>query len=227
MKDKIVLIIDDGHGINTPGKRSPLFQEAVTISKRTYYKGDFVKENEINSAIGDEVKRLGRLYQLKAVEFLAPEHTDIPLSQRIGREIEFRRAAKAVGCIPVLVSVHANAHDPSQKGFLEWTNANGFETFYSPTKGPDDFMFAKIVHKHVLKASGNRDRGLKSSPNFYMVRESKSPAALIECGFMTNMHELKTMLTEEYQSKVAESIILAAIEYAEKRYANGVIDKED
>lgn len=206
------LIIDDGHGINTPGKRSPLFDQAIVIAGKTYYKGDFIKENQINEPIAEEVMRLARLHNISAV-MLCPEQEDPPLGERIRREHTFHNTALGAAYLPILISIHCNAHDPSQRGFLKWTSANGYETFFCAVKPKENQEFATIVHKHCLKASGGRDRGIKTKPSMMIVRESKSIAALIECGFMTNIHELRRMLDPNYQHIMAQSIINAVMEF--------------
>jgi len=54
------------------------------------------------------------------------------------------------------------------------------------------------VQAELVKATGLRDRGIKAD-NFYVLRETKMPAILCECGFMDNMEEAKLMLDENYQ----------------------------
>lgn len=211
---KPYLIIDDGHGNKTPGKRSPLFEEPFTIAGKLYEVGEFVHENQINDAISKEVMRLAKLHRIDAV-MLCPEFEDISLSERIKRESPIYNAAKATGKLPLLISIHANAHTSNPYGFLEWTGANGFETFYSPTKPKENQDFAKIIHKHCQKASGGRNRGVKTKPDFFIVRKSKSLSVIIEYGFMTNINELKMMLDPNYHYLMAQAIIDGVMEYME------------
>ena len=48
---KPFIILDDGHGINTPGKRSPLFENIPYIPGIVFSPGDFFRENEFNEPV--------------------------------------------------------------------------------------------------------------------------------------------------------------------------------
>lgn len=85
----------------------------------------------------------------------------------------------------LFISIHCN-------GVLD-KSANGVEVYHHPhsAKGKE---LAKIMQKELVKASGFRDRGVKSE-NFYVLRKTKAPAILIELGFLSNPKEEK-MISE-------------------------------
>ena len=56
---KPFVILDDGHGVNTPGKRSPLFEELTRINGRLFCPGDFFKENEFKK-MKQHILKLGQ-----------------------------------------------------------------------------------------------------------------------------------------------------------------------
>jgi N-acetylmuramoyl-L-alanine amidase len=96
------------------------------------------------------------------------------------------------------VSIHFNAF----KG--EWGTHGGVETHYYPTSEKGKRL-AQLVQAELAKATGRRDRGIWAS-DFYVLRKTKMPAILCECGFMDNLEEAKLMLDENYQRTVAEAI---------------------
>ena len=98
------ILIDNGHGLNTPGKRSPdgKFLEA------TYTR-------EIARRIVADL--LDRGYD---AELLVPENEDIPLSERISRVNAHCQALGKSNVI--LVSIHVNAAGNGSK----WMNATGW-----------------------------------------------------------------------------------------------------
>ena len=85
-----MIILDNGHGINTPGKRSPF--EPVLY------------EYEFNR---DIVKRISNKLNLLNISnvILTPEEEDVSLTTRV------KRANKIYSSYPdaILISIHANA----------------------------------------------------------------------------------------------------------------------
>lgn len=104
----------------------------------------------------------------------------------------------------VFLSFHANAASAS---------ANGTETYYNTARSK---VFASIVHKHLIEATGFKNRGLRTA-NFYVVKNTKMPSALIEVGFLTNAAENKRMLDPAFQKRVGEAMAAAIIEYYNKQ----------
>lgn len=104
------ILIDNGHGENTPGKRSP--------------DGTF-REYAYTREIADEVVRelAKRGY---VAERIVKENLDVPLAERARRvnEVCARYGANNV----LLVSIHCNA-----AGNGEWMNARGWSAY--TTKG--------------------------------------------------------------------------------------------
>lgn len=182
--------IDNGHGYATPGKRTPPFPD-----------GKVIREWEFNYPTA---KKLAEVLKRCRIEVILVSDTkeDTPLATRVARA----NNANA----DVFVSIHYNAF----KGI--WGNHGGIETYYYPTsvKGK---KLAQLVQAELVKATGLRDRGIKAD-NFYVLRETKMPAILCECGFMDNMEEAKLMLNENYQWTVAEAIARGICAYFGIKY---------
>ena len=121
------ILIDNGHGKNTPGKRSPdgKFRE-------------YLYAREIAEAIEGELKFLG----LDA-ERIVTETEDISLEERARRvnEICGRLGAENV----VLVSIHCNA---SKNG--EWGKARGWSAYTSKGKTKSDEL-ATMLYVEAAK----------------------------------------------------------------------------
>lgn len=102
----------------------------------------------------------------------------------------------------IFISVHANsvAGSPS---------ASGTETYY---KKSEDKALADIIHKHMSKATGFKDRKVKSA-NLSVLRNTDMPAALLEVGFLSNKAEEATLFDEDFQDRVAQSIVDGIKEY--------------
>lgn len=100
----------------------------------------------------------------------------------------------------VFISIHANSASAS---------ASGTETFYYKNQ---DKALATIVHKHLVSATGFKDRKVKSG-NLSVLRNTKMPAALLEIGFLSNKTEEATMFKEDFQNRVAQGIVDGIKEY--------------
>ncbi|MBD8498847.1 N-acetylmuramoyl-L-alanine amidase family protein [Paenibacillus arenosi] len=94
------------------------------------------------------------------------------------------------------VSIHANSAAPNRK-------AGGTETYYYPTSHE---TFADIMHKHILGATKFTDRKVKRHP-YTVLAKAKVPAVLLEIGFLSNPQEEQQMLSEQFQNRVAVSIV--------------------
>lgn len=188
------IAIDNGHGLNTPGKRTPLFPDGSHIREWQFNHPTALKLGELLRAQGFEVV------------YVSPGEEDTPLGTRTARANQ----AKA----DLLVSIHYNAATGS------WGSANGIETFHHPssTKGK---KLAALVQKEIIRETGRRDRGAKSA-NFYVLRETAMPAVLVECGFMDFLEEARLMLQEEYQTKCARAMAKGICAYFGKVYVEPV-----
>ena len=99
----------------------------------------------------------------------------------------------------IFVSIHCNGASAK--------NVKGISTFHYPNseKGKE---LATEVKNELIKRIDTKNRGVKQA-DFYVLRETKCPAVLVECGFITNLNEENKLNTLEYQCKVAVSIIEA------------------
>ncbi|MEO2205935.1 N-acetylmuramoyl-L-alanine amidase family protein [Paenibacillus pabuli] len=103
----------------------------------------------------------------------------------------------------VFVSIHGNSVTSSPQ-------ASGTETYYYQRSSSKDL--ANIIHQHLVKALGFKDRGVKNG-SLQVIRETTMPAVLLEIGFLSNAAEEKAMSSEEVQEKAAQAIVDGIKEY--------------
>lgn len=185
------IAIDDGHGSETSGKRTPTFPD-----------GSVMKENEFNRAVADYLERELKEQGFTPVQ-VAPESYDVPLNIRTQRANQYGA--------DLYISIHANAAGTG------WGSANGIETFIHPNADAETQRLAGCVHREMIAATGRKDRGVKRS-DFYVLRKTQMPAVLVECGFMTNMEEAKLLKGDEYRRKCAEAICRGVCAFAGTEY---------
>lgn len=112
------------------------------------------------------------------------------------------------------VSIHINsASSPT---------ATGTETYAYPysTKGME---LSKNIQRNLVKEIGLADRGVKAA-NFYVLRETKMPAALAEVAFINNPQEEKLLRDSNFLSKAALGIAKGILEYVGIEYNKDIKD---
>lgn len=191
------ILIDNGHGENTPGKRSPdgLFRE---------YK--YVRE------IAEEIERelIARGYD---AERIVKETVDVPLSERSRRinEICGRLGTANV----ILVSIHCNAAGNGE----EWKTARGWAAYTSKGKTKADkladFLYEAAENnfpgKTIRKDCQDGDPDWEE--NFHMLAKTKCPAVLTENFFMDNQKDVSYLLSLEGRTSIVRTHIEGIINY--------------
>jgi N-acetylmuramoyl-L-alanine amidase len=198
MDEEIIVVTDDGHGMATSGKRTPLFED-----------GAFMHENEFNRAVVDKLNIHLTRNNFKVLHVSAGD-TDVPLKTRtdLANNIipnGYGRPADAG------VSVHANASTGV------WNRkVKGIEIFYRDGS-KEGKRLAQNIQEFLVKGTPLINRGLKTA-NLHMTRESKMPFVLIEGAFMDNPDEAKLLLSDAYRSECAEEIARGICQYFGRTY---------
>jgi N-acetylmuramoyl-L-alanine amidase len=176
---KPIFVLDNGHGVETPGKRSPKWKDGTQLF-----------EYEFNRNI---VNRIAKGLSLLAIDYkiLVPETIDISLSERV------RRANKIQNGI--LISVHANAGGGS--GFEIYTSPGKTQS--------DDIatIFCQEAEKAFPEFKMRFDKSdgdLDKEADFYVLSKSNCPAILTENLFMDNEQDCKFLMTENGRQRIAD-----------------------
>ncbi|MBM7606170.1 N-acetylmuramoyl-L-alanine amidase [Metabacillus crassostreae] len=178
------IMIDAGHGKDTPGKRTV----------------DGMKEYEFNSAVASKLKELLMLFEGVSVMFSHSDSSDVSLHVRTSR-------ANSAN-VDLFVSIHANAHGNGRV----WTSAEGIETFIYQTKPKEAAELAVKVQEALIQETKRKNRGVKTA-DFYVLEKTKMTAILCECGFMTNKVEAALLRTDAYRALCAKAIASGIASY--------------
>ena len=105
----------------------------------------------------------------------------------------------------VFVSIHANASRGKRK------DINGLETFYySGWRGK---LLAKKIQKQILKVSpGSPDRGVRQG-RFFVIKNTRMPAVLVEIGFLTGRLDARRLEKSIHRRRIAYAIAKGILEY--------------
>jgi N-acetylmuramoyl-L-alanine amidase len=168
------ILIDNGHGIETPGKRSP--------------DGRF-REYKFARDMAQEMVRQFKFRGLEA-QRIVTEETDISLSERARRVNEW--CDKLGEDKVLLLSIHVNAAGNG----TEWMQGRGWSAYTSPGKTRADELATCLYEAAHELLGGQRIREDYSDgdpdweENFYILRKTKCPAVLTENFFMDNRDDL-------------------------------------
>ena len=108
----------------------------------------------------------------------------------------------------IFVSIHANASRGKRR------DINGLETFYY--RGWRGRLLAKRIQKQILRVSpGSPDRGVKQG-RFYVIKNTKMPAVLVEIGFLTGRLDARRLEKTAHRKRIAYAIAKGILEYLSK-----------
>lgn len=143
----------------------------------------------------DVALRVNRILRSRGVPTVMTRSRDVfvSLPQRVAIGNRQRKA--------MFVSIHFNS--------ARREGARGFETFYYNSK-----LGARLAYntqRRLLQAYRTENRGVKRR-GFYVLRHSKHPAVLVECGFLTNRIEGRQSLLASHRQRLAQAIATAIIE---------------
>ena len=193
----MLILIDPGHGIDTPGKRSP--------------DGKFLEylwNRQIAELLLDRFVIMGI-----GASLVVTETNDISLSTRVQR---VNKMCSKVGASNViLLSIHSNAAGDGSK----WMSAQGWSCYTSKGETKSDVIAeclydafeAEFAEKKIRKDMSDGDRDWEE--NFYVLQKSKCPAVLLENFFYDNRDECSWLLKDETKERIADTIVKGITQY--------------
>lgn len=188
MSKKIVL--DAGHGMNTPGKRCLKYIDANETR-------EWVLNNRIVSKVQNKLKD----YDVEVLRVDDPTGTtDISLAERINQANKFGA--------DIYCSFHHNAgiNGGTGGGIVVITYDNRSSLVDIRTK-----LYDKLIKATGLK--GNRANPKCTDSNLYVLRNTNMNAVLVEHGFMDSTTDVPVILSEKFADNCANAWIEFFVEY--------------
>lgn len=188
------VLIDNGHGENTPGKRSP---------------DGRLKEWAYTREIADRVVFELRKKGIDA-ERIVKEDTDVPLSERCRRaNVIYKETGKKA----ILVSIHCNAAGSG----ASWLNSRGWSVFVSNNASVNSKRLATClgnaaeVNKVTIRKQASNL--MYWTQNLAMCRDTNCPAVLTENFFQDNKEDVEYLLSREGKDTVVRIHIEGILKY--------------
>ena len=194
----MIVLIDNGHGINTYGKCSP--------DKRLM---EWAWTRWVAAMVCEKLMKKGIDARL-----LVPEETDISLTERVRRtNVVCRQHGESN---VVLVSVHVNA--AASDG--QWHEARGFMVWVSKKGSANSKRLAQLMYAEAEKRNLKGDRWVPKErywkKNFTIITETACPAVLTENLFQDNREDVDYLLSEEGKQAIVDLHVEALKQYIGK-----------
>jgi len=187
-----IVMLDPGHGGYDPG----------AITKQGVY------EKSINLQIAQKVE-----------EMLGPSGIEVFLTREedvdyvpdgvkgkttkkqidLNRRIDMAKDANA----DIFVSLHVNATASGQD--------SGAETFYQ-FQSESGQRLAELIQQELIKVPA-MNRRIAKSGDFYIIKNTKMPAVIVEVGYLSSMKEQKKLQQSWYQEQLARAIAKGIANY--------------
>lgn len=138
----------------------------------------------------DVAQRLHRVLEASGYRVVMTRDSDVfvPLGTRVAIANSYSNA--------IFVCVHFNSARRS--------GANGIETYFY---NRDSLALASAVHYSVTRSTASPNRGVRRR-GFFVLRKTRIPAVLVECGFLTNPTEAQNAQNSAYRQRLADAIAM-------------------
>lgn len=190
-------LIDNGHGIETPSKRSP---------------DGVLREFHYNRLIAQGIHtRLAALGHDSTL--LVPEQTDISLPERCRRVNDFCRILGKHNVL--LLSIHINAAGNGHS----WMNALGWCAYTTRGNTRADAFATALYEAAKIHLPGMRLRTVYTDgdpdieSDFYILRHTSCPSVLTENLFMDNPDDYNFLLSEEGRQAIVDLHVDGILRY--------------
>ncbi len=136
----------------------------------------------------DIAKRVSRILRNSGLQVIETRKGDyfVTLDDRVAISNRSRNA--------VFVSLHLN--------WAKRTRASGVEAYFYSDRSS---RLAANIQTEVLRAYGTKNRGIKPG-RFYVLRNNRRPAVLVEMGFVSNPAENLELQKSSTRQKIAEAV---------------------
>lgn len=187
------VLIDNGHGAETAGKRSP---------------DGRLREFSYTRLIARKIEEALRNKGIEC-ERIVPEEEDVSLPERCNRVNKY--GSDGV----LLVSIHCNAAGNGDK----WLNARGWEAWTSVGNTRAD-QLATCLYEAADKAGMKLRRDTSDGDpdkegHLYILKHTACPAVLTENLFQDNREDVEYLLSDEGKEAIVSLHVNGIVEYIE------------
>ena len=193
--DSVTVVIDAGHGGIDPGK--------IGING--------TPEKDLNLSIARKVKAYLTAEDITVVMTRDTEDGlyDANATNKKVQDMK-RRIALIEETAPALtVSIHQNSYPEEY--------VHGAQVFYYSDSREGQLLAEKIQTRLISGVDPENKRQIKENSSYYLLKKTKTPIVIVECGFVSNRAEAQKLCSEEYQDEIAWEICTGILQYLHDR----------
>lgn len=190
-KQPFVVVVDAGHGGVDPGK--------IGV--------DGTLEKDLNLMVALRVRDL---LEQQDIRVIMTRETDRGLysensENKKVEDMKNRCSMMNEPEVDLVVSIHQNSYHEEQ--------IQGAQVFYYSTS-QDGKRFAELMQKQLIRVvdPGN-SRQVKANDSYYLLKKTKPPICIVECGFLSNWEETRLLKEPRYQERLAWAIHLGILQF--------------
>lgn len=185
------VVIDPGHGGSDPGK--------IGING--------AKEKDINLAVSQKLKTCLEEAGIQVILTREDQYGLYEESDSNKKQADMRERCRIIDeAQPDLtVSVHQNSYTSE--------SVCGPQVFYHAQSSEGEKAAACLQEALNRDLNIARPREIKSNNTYYILKKTKTPVVIAECGFLSNYEEAEKLTTADYQKKVAEALCAGILAY--------------
>ena len=190
---KYTVVIDAGHGGEDPGK--------IGINDAL--------EKDINLSIAKKLKTCLEKENVRVVmtreneEGLYKEGDSNKKQADMSARCDIIHDAEA----DLTVSVHQNSYTSEV--------VSGPQVFYHAQSVEGERAARLLQDALNTRLAIARPREIKANNTYYILKKTKTPVVIAECGFLSNSAEAAKLVTEAYQQQVAEALAEGVLKFLE------------
>ena len=190
-KKEFTVVIDAGHGGFDSGK--------VGV--------DGTLEKDINLLIAQKLKLLLEAADVNVVMIRTEDKGlyDENSSNKKRQDMNTRASHMNESNADCVISIHQNSY-PEE-------SIDGAQVFYYTNSVAGKNLAALIQKSLITSVDPSNHRTEKANNSYYLLKNSKTPIVIVECGFLSNKEESKKLVDESYQQKLAWAIHLGILQY--------------
>lgn len=209
--DKLIVILDPGHAVTTPGKRSPIKEDGT----RFY---EYQSNREIADLLADMLRSYG-ITVFFTTDSTRDGDKDVSLTERAKRANDYIKNSGKKG---IFVSIHSNAFGDGKS----FNDAKGWCCYTTKGQNNSDkladslYYYAEQIFpdagKNVKHQYGDGDPDYEE--NFTVIYKSNYPAILTESFFYTNKQDLEYLESDAGKLDIVNVHLFGILKFAEDFY---------
>ena len=195
----VCIVVDAGHGGDDPGK--------IGINDAL--------EKDINLQIA---LKLQKILEQNNIKVVMTRNTDAGLYSEGAtnkKAEDMQKRCKIIEDSNALftVSIHQNSYPEEY--------VKGAQVFYYG-ESQEGKELAEVLQKSlVAELDKENHRTAKANESYYLLKKTKTPTVIVECGFLSNRQEAELLSDAEYQQKVAVAISKGIENYLNEEAKDG------